>query len=57
MAKDATIWTIVHAAITGFMVLPIAMVGLLTLILARRQGDPARRAFSWLKACHPLLLV
>ncbi|KAG5990271.1 hypothetical protein E4U52_004744 [Claviceps spartinae] len=57
MAKDATIWTIVHAAITGFMVLPIAMVGILTLILARRQGDPARRAFSWLKACHPLLLV
>ncbi|KAG6154216.1 hypothetical protein E4U37_002297 [Claviceps purpurea] len=57
MAKDATIWTIVHAAITGFMVLPIAMVGILTLILARRQGDPARRTFSWLKACHPLLLV
>ncbi|KAG6040231.1 hypothetical protein E4U41_001208 [Claviceps citrina] len=57
MVKGATVWTILHAAVTGFMVLPIAMVGILTLVLARRQGDPARRAFSWLKGCHPFLLV
>ncbi|KAG6009011.1 hypothetical protein E4U21_003342 [Claviceps maximensis] len=57
MVNDATVWTIVHAAITGFMVLPIVMVGILSLVLARRRRDPARRAFSWLKGCHPLLLV
>ncbi|KAG5982692.1 hypothetical protein E4U55_001515 [Claviceps digitariae] len=57
MGKDATVWTIVHAAVTGFMMLPIAMVGLLSLVLARRRRDPARRAFAWLKGCHPFLLV
>ncbi|QPG98283.1 hypothetical protein C2857_007452 [Epichloe festucae Fl1] len=57
MAKDATVWTIVHAAVTGFMALPILMAGILTLVVARRQKDPARRAFTWLKACHPLLLI
>ncbi|KAG6014185.1 hypothetical protein E4U54_005709 [Claviceps lovelessii] len=57
MVQDGTVWTIVHAAVTGFMVLPIAMVGILSFVLARRRRDPARRAFSWLKGCHPFLMV
>ncbi|KAK2600211.1 hypothetical protein QQS21_005085 [Conoideocrella luteorostrata] len=57
MVKDASIWTMVHAAATGFMMVPILITGLLTLVLARRRQDPARVAFIWLKGCHPLLLL
>ncbi|QUC20537.1 uncharacterized protein UV8b_04778 [Ustilaginoidea virens] len=57
MVKDASIWTIVHAAVTGFVVVPIFMVGVLTLVLARQRDDAARKSFRWLKWCHPLLLV
>ncbi|OAQ60283.1 hypothetical protein VFPPC_10708 [Pochonia chlamydosporia 170] len=55
--KDVQLWTIVHASVTGFAVIPIILVGILTVTLARRRGDPARRAFVWLKGCYPLLIV
>ncbi|KZZ87679.1 hypothetical protein AAL_08346 [Moelleriella libera RCEF 2490] len=57
MWKEASVWTIVHAAVSGFMLMPILTVGLLTLFLARRRQDPARPAFLWLKFCHPSLVV
>ncbi|OAA44178.1 hypothetical protein NOR_03906 [Metarhizium rileyi] len=54
---SAQLWTLVHAGVSGFVVVPLILVGVLTSFLARSRGDPARRAFVWLKACHPLLIV
>ncbi|KHO00311.1 uncharacterized protein MAM_02234 [Metarhizium album ARSEF 1941] len=57
MAQTGQTWLIVHAGLTGFVVIPAIVVWLLTLGLARSQGDPARVAFSWLKACHPFFAL
>ncbi|KAK2603477.1 hypothetical protein QQS21_004337 [Conoideocrella luteorostrata] len=57
MAQSAQAWSIAHAAMTALIIIPLIVIWFLTIGLARRKGDPARAAFSWLKACHPFLVV
>ncbi|TWU72148.1 hypothetical protein ED733_003402 [Metarhizium rileyi] len=57
MAQTGQTWLMVHAGLTGFILVPTIVVWLATLCLARRREDPARESFIWLKACHPLFLL
>ena len=57
MADDGQVWTIVDAGMNGVMILPIFIVWIVTLGVARRRSDPARTAFSWLKAPHMFLVA
>lgn len=56
MAPTGQIWLIIHAGLTGFVVIPAIVVWFLGLCLARRRRDPARAAFSWVQACHPFFV-
>ena len=57
MAKESEIWTVVHACVSGVVIIPVFILWILTLALARRRSDPARNAFVWLKPCHVFLIA
>jgi len=51
------VFTIINAALTGLLALPLFIIWVLTIFMARRRKDRARVAFTWLKVAIPFMIL